>query len=245
MPWIGTVSRAASSTRSADAAGRVRCTVADTGIGIPTDQQVHLFRSFYQVDSSSTRRHGGSGLGLTLARGLVELMGGTLDFESEPGRGSRFTVSLPSREPAGLEPRAPLPCREVARVGARVLVVEDNPVNQLVTRQMLERSGHEVVVAGDGVEALERARAQSFDLVLMDCSMPRMDGHEATVRLRELGGAWQHVPVIALTAHALGEDRDRALASGMDDYLTKPVRREDLEATLARWLHGRARARSA
>jgi PAS domain S-box-containing protein len=222
-------------------AGRICFEVADTGIGISPEQQTVLFEPFAQGDSSTTRRYGGTGLGLTICKQLVQLMGGEIAVDSIPGQGSRFwfTVSLPAVAAA--------PARAAAKVAAtpepprfgrgRVLVVEDNAVNRKVAVAFLDRLGYATDVATDGVEALEAMAAASYDVVLMDCQMPRMDGYEAATRIRETEHD-RHTPIVAMTASAMASDRERCLAAGMDDYLTKPLDRELLATTLQRWVLG-------
>jgi len=212
--------------------GRVRFSVADTGIGIPEDKQVEIFSPFSQADSSTTRRFGGTGLGLAIAHKLVALMGGRLGLESAVGRGSRFEFTLPfdeapeAKSPSEAAVSGPDPGRE----GTRVLLVEDTPVNQALGRSILRKAGYQVSLAKDGVEALEMMEKETFNLVLMDMQMPRMDGLEATRRIRALersrGAA--HVPVVALTANALDSDRQRCLESGMDAFLAKPFKMEEV-----------------
>ncbi len=226
-----------------DAAGvLVRVEVHDTGPGIAPQEQGRLFRSFAQLDDSTTRRHGGAGLGLALTRALAEHLGGGVGLESEPGRGSCFWLSARLRRVAP-EPVAPLPSRgcEVRpesrperRTRLRVLLAEDDRTNQLVARRLLERAGHTVVVVSDGSQAVEAFLGGEFDAVLMDCQMPGLDGYEATRRIRASGPRGAAIPIVALTSHALQGDRERCLAVGMDEHLTKPVDPERLRGTLER-----------
>jgi signal transduction histidine kinase/ActR/RegA family two-component response regulator len=227
----------------------VRFEVADTGIGIDPAVIERMFEPFVQADGSTTRKYGGNGLGLSIAKELVELMGGIIGGESEPGKGSSFWFEVPlqkiattsghtarersvMREERPADPNAPI-----------VLVVEDSPVNRLVTVRVLERCGYRVHVVNDGREALDALSTQVYDVVLMDCQMPEVDGYEATreLRLREQGGR-RHTPVIAMTAHAMTGDRERCLEAGMDDYLAKPVRSQALVEVLERWTGESARA---
>jgi PAS domain S-box-containing protein len=212
----------------------IRIEVSDTGIGIPPEALAQIFRPFTQADASTTRRYGGTGLGLAIVRSLCEAMGGTCRAGSRPGHGSTFAVILPL-------PSAAAPVRAGddggpgGRVaGLRVLLCEDNPVNQRVAGAMLARLGVEVAVAGDGRAAVAAAAAGP-DLILMDCHMPEMDGFAATAAIRAAEPAGRRVPIIALTADALPEDRARCLASGMDDHLSKPVRTDELARVLHRW----------
>jgi signal transduction histidine kinase len=213
--------------------------VSDTGIGIPVDKQTAIFQAFRQADGSTMRRFGGSGLGLAIVHKLCELMGARIHLVSAPGRGSTFSVTLrtPARQlvssPLGGDARAPLP-------RGRVLVVEDNLVNQLVVANMLKNLGQQVDTALNGREALERMHQQRFDLILMDCQMPEMDGYQATAAIRQLSEpSAARTPIIALTANAMVEDRERCLAAGMNDYLSKPVTLQMLREKLAGWLSPR------
>lgn len=198
---------------------RLRVSVTDTGIGISAEDQALLFEPFSQVDSSATRRFSGTGLGLAISKRLVELMGGEIRLQSAPGQGSCFWFELPG---------IALPCECSSRPepdqlpiqDLDVLVVEDSPVNQLVVSLMLQKLVSRVRLAANGLEALAQVAEQQPDLILMDMRMPQMDGLEATRRLRELGCK---VPIVALTANAMAEDRARCLAKGMDDFLAKPI----------------------
>ncbi len=219
--------------RTEGALTELKFTVADTGIGIPAALQGTIFEKFRQVDASTTRRYGGTGLGLSISRDLVRLMGGELTVESAPGKGSRFTfsVTLPVARMVEAPSGAAAPGRLLT--GMRVLVVEDNLVNQRVVQALLRRLGAQVSLAKDGREAVEQCREGAFDVVLMDCHMPEMDGYAATAEIRQLEGPARTVPIVALTAGVSGEERRKALAAGMDGFLAKPVNREELAAALA------------
>jgi signal transduction histidine kinase/ligand-binding sensor domain-containing protein/ActR/RegA family two-component response regulator len=225
---------------------RVRFSIRDTGIGIPLEQQEHIFHAFEQADSSTTRQYGGTGLGLAISSRIVRLMGGTIGVHSEVGVGSTFyfTVELP---PAELQrkPRAKVPpanellspppsnaghplAEEGSEPALRILVVEDNLINQKLALAILEKLGHHVSIAMDGVEALAKWQ-DKFDLIFMDVQMPEMDGLEATRRIRlHESKSSSHIPIIAMTAHAMKGDRERCLEAGMDDYVSKPVSRKKL-----------------
>ena len=234
--------RASSPSRSATGA-RVCIEVADTGIGIDPAALERMFEPFTQADASTTRVYGGTGLGLAIVRELVELMGGTVRAESELGRGSVFSFELALANPASAELPAPrssaAPTASAASSWTNeplVLVVEDSPVNQIVAARALELCGCRVEVVADGHAALRALEAHSYDLVLMDCQMPGLDGYEATAELRRREGGSRRTPIVAMTAHAMDEDRERCLAAGMDDYLSKPMRHDDLARALTRWI---------
>jgi len=224
----------------------LRGVVMDTGIGIRNEDRPLLFQSFTQVDASLTRRHGGTGVGLRIAAELSRLMGGEAGVESEPGRGSSFwfTARMKLAAPdATMQPISVQGAGGAASAiprsfpGAKVLLVEDNAINQVVARTMLQALGCKVESAGNGLEALKCIEHARFDLVFMDCQMPEMDGYAATgeIRRHERGGG-SRMPIIALTANALEGDRERCLAAGMDDYLAKPYVRDQLIAMMQRWL---------
>ncbi|MET1067125.1 MAG: ATP-binding protein [Pseudomonas prosekii] len=214
------------------------CTVRDSGIGIPAASLELMFNAFQQADSSISRRYGGTGLGLPIARTLAERMGGTLRAQSEEGRGSVFTLEIPlalykQALPPLPSPRAP--SGNGHGEGRNVLLVEDNPVNQTVIEAMLRSLGFTVSVATDGEQAVRSAESLIFEAILMDCRLPIIDGYEATRQIRQLPGCLD-VPIIALTANALQGDRETCLAAGMNDYLAKPFKRTDLQQILQRWV---------
>jgi PAS domain S-box-containing protein len=219
---------------------RLRFAVKDTGIGIAPEDQHRLFRMFEQVDNSATRRAGGTGLGLAISLQLAQLMDGSIRVESALGVGSTFTLDVPCVA-ADAIPLSAVPSTPLRRFrGVKVLMVDDNPVNQLVGKLMLEREGCEVGLASDGEEALAMLAASRWDLVLMDGHMPGLDGYEATRRLRaqEAAGGQPRTVVVACSASAFPEDRQRALSAGMDDALPKPIAPEALAALLERWTPG-------
>lgn len=208
--------------------------VRDTGIGMLPDTQARLFQAFAQADTSTTRRYGGTGLGLAVSNQLAELMGGRILVESTSGEGSRFILKL-SLPPTTL-PLAELPAHASPKLHGRVLMVEDHPVNQKVLAHQLTALGLDYALATNGAQALEQLEQTPFDLVLMDWQMPEMDGLEATRRIRTLAGRAGRVPIIALTANASSQFRESCLAAGANDYLSKPYTEAALAALLAQWL---------
>ncbi|MGH2849367.1 MAG: ATP-binding protein, partial [Solirubrobacteraceae bacterium] len=237
----GRVAVDVSATSTSASTAALRCEVRDTGIGIDPAIIDRMFEPFMQADSSTTRDYGGTGLGLAIARELSALMDGAIGAESAPGEGSTFwfEVELPlsgTDAVAAQEPQT----REAAPIDAgnrrRVLVAEDSMINQVVAVRLLERYGVRARVVADGREALAALAEEDFDAVLMDCQMPVLDGYGATVELRRREGDGRHTPVIAMTANAMKGDRDRCIAAGMDDYVTKPMRSHDVAAILERWL---------
>jgi two-component system, sensor histidine kinase and response regulator len=215
---------------------RLRFEVQDSGIGIAPADRSKLFQSFSQVDASHSRRYGGTGLGLAIARQLVEMMGGEIGVESEVGKGSLFWFTAVVRRDA--EPRPAIPQKAFTSPAAphatRLLLAEDNAVNQQVALEMLEALGYQVDLAGNGKEAVAAVGRTSYAAILMDCQMPEMDGYEATAAIRAAEQG-RRTPILAVTAHAMDGARERALAAGMDDYLAKPFSFEKLELTVARW----------
>ncbi|MGE8151024.1 ATP-binding protein [Pseudomonas vancouverensis] len=213
------------------------CSVRDSGIGIPAPSLELMFNAFQQADSSISRRYGGTGLGLPIARTLAERMGGTLRAQSEEGRGSVFTLEIPLAVEQQVVPVAPAraPSSQSGGEGRNVLLVEDNPVNQTVIEAMLRSLGFKVSVAADGAQAVRSAESLIFEAILMDCRLPVLDGYEATRQIRQLPGC-SDLPIIALTANALQGDREACLSAGMNDYLAKPFKRHDLQQILQRWV---------
>ncbi len=225
--------------------------VTDTGIGISAEKQGRIFDPFFQVDPSATRRFGGTGLGLAITAKLVRMMGGDIQVDSELGLGSTFTFEIcfpkgsamsgevceESRPgtagiraaPKAAQPRPPIENQEK---GLQILLVEDNPMNQRLAQILLEREGHKVSIAANGKQAIDRLESGSFDMILMDIQMPEMDGLEATRIIRSRNSPLKEIPIVAMTAHAMKGDRERFLASGMDDYISKPILPERLREVI-------------
>ncbi len=241
-----------------DAGARISLAVSDTGMGIAPEAQQKIFEHFSQADESTTRQYGGTGLGLAICKRLVELMGGTIRVESALGKGAKFQVDvvLPVKsdnaallrealhgvrreagaaEGPGSVVAAAMPRRAV--LSGRVLIAEDNPVNQRLVKAMLGKLGVDTDSANNGAEAVAMLNEQRYDAVLMDCQMPVMDGYQATMEIRRSpSAATRHVPIIALTANVMEGDQKKCLDAGMDDYLSKPYSMQDLEKKLVRWL---------
>ena len=238
-----------------DGTAALRFEVVDTGIGLAPAELKSVFEAFSQADNSPKRRHEGSGLGLTISRQLVTLMGGRIGASSTLAQGSTFWFTLPLVAASGHgTPKSAAPLEAAGggkggngRLRGRVLLAEDNLVNQEVSREMLELLGLDVTIAANGTEVLEKATAGAFDIVLMDCQMPGMDGYEASraIRDRELAADGPRLPIVAVTAYAMKGDRDECLKAGMDDYLPKPFSLERLEEVLRRWLPVKAVAAEA
>ena len=231
-PKDGAVYIATASTPISDTQFNLRFSITDTGIGIPAKQQKDIFSAFEQADSSVTRQYGGTGLGLAICKELVQLMGGTLTLESNPGEGSTFTFNIPvraARAEAVVE-KIQEPTVTTTRP-LSILVAEDNKTNQLLIATLLQKEGHQVTIAEDGLKAIELFKSQTFDLILMDIQMPNLSGDKAFEQIRTLPfGA--SVPVIALTAHALTGDRIKYLNMGMNGYVSKPINRSLLLKTI-------------
>ncbi|MBI5899278.1 MAG: response regulator [Rhodocyclales bacterium] len=215
----------------------LRFEVEDTGIGIAAGDHERVFRSFEQADASLTRKYSGSGLGLAISKRLVEAMGGKIGVESEPGCGSSFWFTTRLERVAAFTPPTPVAEDEMlaACAGRHALLVEDDPMNQAVARELLESFGIRVDIAADGRQAVEMVRQGAFDLILMDLQLPDMNGLDATRDIRRLPGGW-NIPIIAITANAYDDDRQRCLDAGMNDYLAKPFTSSSLLAITAAWL---------
>lgn len=238
---VGSVDVFAGLTQRLDDVVDLTIRIEDTGIGIAPEAQATIFAHFAQADSSTTRRYGGTGLGLAICKRLLGLMAGEISVESAPGKGARFTVklSLPVAQglPVRLRTAGPtVTTQPPPPLNGRVLLVEDNPTNQLVAAAMLQKLGLDCELAVNGAQAVERVRDGHFDLVLMDCHMPVMDGFEATTLIREMPDDIGRLPIIALTANTLQGDEQACLAVGMNGFLAKPYLLATLRAELARWL---------
>jgi PAS domain S-box-containing protein len=229
------------------------CAVTDTGIGISEKEKARIFSAFVQADSSTHRKHGGTGLGLAICAELVRMMDGEIQVESVPGRGARFTFTARLTDAAARGRRDSRNARTHATTAAahdaerlqargplRILLVEDNLVNQRLATRVLEREGHRVTIAGNGIEALRQLDEETFDVALMDVQMPVMSGYECTTAIRQREhGTKSHLPIVAMTAHAMKGAREKCLAAGMDDYVAKPFRPHELFAAIERGLRAR------
>ncbi len=224
----------------------VRFEVIDTGIGMSQDGMTRIFTEFNQLDPTIARRYGGTGLGLAICKRLIGMMHGEIDVESRLGEGSKFWFVLPLKVVSGpLHAKPAVQPAVIGMSGARILIVEDNATNQLVLTKTLERLGYACAVADNGAIALEKIQSNHYDLVFMDVSMPVMDGLTATRKIRELGGIFAELPVLAMTAQSMLGDRERCLAAGMNDYLSKPINREALQQALQHWIKPRDAAPAA
>jgi CheY-like chemotaxis protein len=222
--------------------------VSDTGIGIPANRQDILFSPFTQGDCSTTRKYGGTGLGLAISKQLVELMGGRIGVESKEGKGSTFWFTAvfekqstrPESASKGVAPRSAAwpTISENVKHKIRILVAEDNPVNQKVAQAILRKMGLHADVVANGQEAINELQIIPYDLVLMDCQMPEIDGFEATRCIRkEASGAFNpRIPIIAMTAATMQGDREKCIRAGMSDFIAKPIQPGELAEVLARWL---------
>jgi len=235
--------RASISRRQSDTSNRLFITVRDTGIGIPEDRLGSIFDKFTQADDTTARRYGGTGLGLPISAELAELMDGELRAESEVGEGSLFILSLPLREGDEEPVSAPFSdpvsdCGPTARL--RVLVAEDNPVNQELTIAMVNKAGHEAILVHNGQEAVDavlKAKSEElpFDMVLMDMQMPKLDGLQASCAIRDAGIDGKTLPIIAVTANAYSDDIERCIDAGMQGHLAKPLRLKELCCAIGSW----------
>jgi len=229
--------------RTTDEDIELKCAVTDTGIGVPSDQQPRIFDAFEQADTSTTRRFGGTGLGLAIARRLAKLMNGETGVTSTPGVGSTFwfTAHLKAAHSTAINIAQPIPPDQAEKLlsthhrHVRILLVEDNPINQEVALELLAGAGLKADLAVNGKKAVEMAAEQTYDLILMDMQMPVMDGLQATRLIRKSANGKQ-IPILAMTANAFGEDRQRCLEAGMNDHVAKPVDPENLYAMLIKWL---------
>ncbi len=212
---------------------RVRISVKDSGIGIPEDRLHRLFRPFSQIDATTSRRYGGTGLGLAICQGLIEMMRGSIAVHSKPGEGTTFAFDFPAETCQAENPSQEAP-RQVRTCKARILVAEDNKVNQVVTQGLLRKLGYDSEIVSDGHAAVRKAGTEVFHLLLMDVQMPGISGLEATRAIRALPTG-QNVPIVALTASATAEDRENCLQAGMDDYVSKPISLDALQTVLERW----------
>lgn len=257
-----------------DTEAKIKLTVKDTGIGIPKNKQAAIFDGFSQADESTTRKYGGTGLGITISNQLVSLMGGALALDSVENEGSEFYFTLPfEKQTVSRRPKSSGESANVVQGEAyehiqttaaaevigfnnkdiRILLVDDYPTNRKVARLHLSNAGYGVDVVENGRMAVERYRKNAYDLILMDIQMPVMDGYQATIKIRELEQEWidvamltenadnepqRHTPILAMSAHAYEQDKRKCLACGMDDFISKPIRKDDLLSTVERWILG-------
>jgi PAS domain S-box-containing protein len=235
---VGEVSVSVALESESDTGVRLLFDVTDTGIGIPLEAQPRLFRPFSQADGSTTRKFGGTGLGLAISKQIVELMGGSCAVRSKPGEGATFWFNAPfakqtaATKSDGKDSERPAQNSQPVR-SLHVLLAEDNLVNQRVAALQLKKLGHQIDTASNGIEVLNALQSKSYDVIIMDCQMPEMDGYEAARQIRE-GSIANRIPIIALTANAMQGDREKCIEAGMDDYLSKPMRLPDLQDALRR-----------
>ncbi len=240
----GSIDIDVTATKSLSGMTRVRCTITDTGIGIPRDKHNKVFEKFIQADISTTRRYGGTGLGLTITKELVELMDGTIGLESEPGKGSAFWFEIPfevtpslhatsEKRPEAAQNPSGIPIRK-----ARILVDEDHDMNQRLMRKIFDSLGaSNYKIVDTGKQALEEIKANPYDLIIMDCHMPEMDGYEATIAIRSMDNfAHSQTPIVAITANAMPEDEQLCLAAGMNGYISKPIDIQRFKFVLSQWI---------
>lgn len=243
----GEVTLLATAGDATERAGAIHFILTDTGVGIPAEKAASLFSPFTQADASTTRRYGGTGLGLVISKQLVELMGGSICFESREAMGTtfRFSIVFEPGDANGVEDAQQhrrMPRNPAKAAGARILLAEDNATNRMVALAQLKKLGYDAHAVTDGAQAVEAVERGGYDLVLMDCQMPVMDGFEATRRIRR--STHPAIPIVALTASAMWGDRDPCIAAGMSDYLTKPVDLDRLDEVLAKWLPAREPAQA-
>jgi two-component system, sensor histidine kinase len=223
---------------------RLLIEIEDSGIGIPPEATERIFEPFSQADDSTTRQFGGTGLGLAISRQIVRLMGGDISVESMVGRGSTFRAEFPAPTVESTEIVKLAPAVSAAHTfDAHVLLAEDNQVNRLLAETILTKLGCKTRVAANGTSALALFKEGGFDIVLMDCHMPEVDGYQATAAIRALeaqeGSA--RMPIIAVTANVMEGERERCIAAGMDDYVSKPFRMADIDAVLEKWVGTKVR----
>jgi CheY-like chemotaxis protein len=219
---------------------RIHFQVKDTGIGIAPEKMTAIFETFTQATTDTTRKYGGTGLGLAITKRLLELQGSCIEVESRLGLGSIFSFTLTfknSNRPVRAN-REPKPLSLPSLKGTRVLLAEDNPINVLIVQQFLEKWDVDLTIADNGLAALKMVQQQDYDLLLMDLQMPLMDGYQATAAIRHLGGKYQQLPIVALTASAVIDVRDSVLSAGMNDFLTKPFEPNELYKKIARHAAG-------
>ena len=218
--------------------GVIRIEVRDTGIGIDPTRAQHLFRPFSQADNSISRKYGGSGLGLSIAKHLVEAMGGKIGLGSRAGGGSIFWIHLPYREPVPASPQNAENRKDSSTAAQNILLVEDNHINQMICSRLLTQRGHHITVANDGDSALELMRTGTYDLVLMDCSLPGRSGLDVTRAIRAMGGRNRELPIIALTANGMEDHLKQCLEAGMNDCIVKPYEPERLYSVISSYTAG-------